>query len=505
MTKLSGIRITYTGLLSFVGGLISIVTGLIFTLIITRTLSPEQYGSWGLINVLLLYVLMIGPIVSYWTTREIARDTHSGKTSVLASFGLSVIATIVYLFIAYVMSIYSNVQVDILLMGGILIPAMFVNSILSAINLGSKPHVVVYGTVAYGLTSIPFAFLFVNVLEIGIIGLLFSLLISYCVSIVIQFYYSYDKLKNNFNSKYIKKYLKYFWIPAYPSIAIIVAGLDISIFTILMGSVIGLAYWIAASVLPSMISHTGLISRGVYAKLLGSDKKDYLEDNIIHVLFFGILLTSVVITFSRAGLYVLNPIYEFVFPVVMILAVDGFFTVLTNIFTQSLAGIENVDKDNTSTFKDYVKSKLFLPPTLRLIQTCTYVVILTTGILFLKNYSVSDVNLLIFWASIAVLTQIPLSLYLYVLVKRNLMIKIKRKHILNYVLSAVIVFGLTYFISDHFLYYTNNLVVFLPNLLAYVIVSILGYFVVTSLLDNKAKYLLKSILKEIKEKSVRSK
>ena len=76
---MSGIRVTYSGLISFSIGLVGVLTGLIFTLIITRELSQEEFGTWSLIGGLTGYVLILEPIISYWTTREIARNKKSGK------------------------------------------------------------------------------------------------------------------------------------------------------------------------------------------------------------------------------------------------------------------------------------------------------------------------------------------------------------------------------------------------------------------------------------------
>ena len=80
---MSGIRVTYKGLISLIGGIISIFTGIIFTLIITRSVTPEEYGTWGLIIGLITYVTLVGPIVSYWSTRDTARNYQSGKTAIL--------------------------------------------------------------------------------------------------------------------------------------------------------------------------------------------------------------------------------------------------------------------------------------------------------------------------------------------------------------------------------------------------------------------------------------
>ena len=45
--------------------LLSIITAMIFVIIITRTLSPHEYGTWGLINSLFVYSIVINPIVTF--------------------------------------------------------------------------------------------------------------------------------------------------------------------------------------------------------------------------------------------------------------------------------------------------------------------------------------------------------------------------------------------------------------------------------------------------------
>ena len=47
---MSNIRVTYTGLIALAIRLSSIITGLVFILIVTRQLSQEEFGTWGVIN-----------------------------------------------------------------------------------------------------------------------------------------------------------------------------------------------------------------------------------------------------------------------------------------------------------------------------------------------------------------------------------------------------------------------------------------------------------------------
>mgnify|MGYP000479866174 CR=1 FL=1 len=99
---MSEIRVTYSGLISLVMGLGTVVTGMIFILIVTRSLTPEELGTWGLIGGLVTYVIVLEPIISYWTTREIARDVNSGKTAVVSSGFFSVIGFVAFLIICMI-------------------------------------------------------------------------------------------------------------------------------------------------------------------------------------------------------------------------------------------------------------------------------------------------------------------------------------------------------------------------------------------------------------------
>jgi hypothetical protein len=179
---------------------------------------------------------------------------------------------------------------------------------------------------------------------------------------------------------------------------------------------------------------------------------------------------------------------------------EMFLTVLANIFLLSLAGIERVDKFENSTFKDYLKSKLFFPQTIRLIQTCIYILILTVGLLILVGFGTSNQELLLFWASIALITQIPLVCILYYLVKKNIMIKLEISRIAKFVLIAIGVFGFTYVLTTQFLVYSPDITSFIPNLLMFASFGVGLYIIITYLIDNKIRNLVHAVIYEIKTK-----
>ena len=67
------IRVAYSGLLGFAVAIGGVFAGLAFTVIVTRQLTPEEFGVWAVIGSMTSYSIAAEPIISYWTTRQIAR------------------------------------------------------------------------------------------------------------------------------------------------------------------------------------------------------------------------------------------------------------------------------------------------------------------------------------------------------------------------------------------------------------------------------------------------
>ena len=103
-------------MISFIIGIISVFTGLIFTLIVTRQLSQEEFGTWALIGGLTTYALILRPLISFWTVREIARGEQSGKTALVSTNLIAIIGIMIYLAIVFLFGKQTDVDITILLL-----------------------------------------------------------------------------------------------------------------------------------------------------------------------------------------------------------------------------------------------------------------------------------------------------------------------------------------------------------------------------------------------------
>jgi O-antigen/teichoic acid export membrane protein len=495
---MSGIRTTYSGLISVSVGVITILVGLVFSLIITRTLSVEEYGTWTLIIGILIYAVIIEPMISYWATRETARSENSQRTSIFAAGIFSSIGMLVFLITFLILTNESSINTDIIIFGIILVPGMFLYRITYSINLGWKPHLASYGFLISEATKIPIVLTLVYFFDMGVVGVIITFFIAQNMSVIFQIYILRDKIKGKIQFKYIRKWLKLSWLTLYTPLSNLIYRTDILIFVIFSESLTGLAIFAVATIVSGIISIADYIVIPTYAKILAGDKEKFLKENLTLMLYFAIPLGLLSITFAKPALFLLNPIYEEVSLVVIIITIKVFLSSLVNIFQQYIWGNDKVDKEFEVDSKKFLKSSIFKIPTLKIIDYSGYIILLIIGLIILKQNSVTDLDYVLYWASLSVIIQIPLLIYLGIQVRKELKITVDLKSVLKYILTGIMVFSLSVIITEEFLIYTNSILEFLPQLLLFVTIPLTLYVIITYIIDKRIKNIIHEIIKEIK-------
>ena len=211
---------------------------------------------------------------------------------------------------------------------------------------------------------------------------------------------------------------------------------------------------------------------------------------------FIIPLAALSLTFARPGLSTLNPIYEIAVPIVIFMTLRVLFFSLSDVLAAFLRGIEKVDLKPESTFKEFIKSKLFSLPTIRIIHGSLYLVILVI-VLLLERNTVSQLELVIHWSIISLVSTIPFTIYLYLMVRKNFNLSLDISRIFKFLLTSIGIFGLVFFLSEEFLEYNNDVFQFIPNLLLLAVIGVGGYLQITYLKDFKTRSLFSSIIGEI--------
>lgn len=493
---MSEIRATHSGLISLLFGIFTIPTSLIFMIIITRSLSTIEYGTYTLIIGILVYATVIEPIINYWAIREIARGFTTGKSTVFFGGLFSLFGVLIYFIVMFFISKNTDAAQDILFFGAIIVPPLFINRMLSAINTGFKPHNPIIAGFLFSIFNIVFTLFVMTYLKLDIWSLIGIISISYVLSSLFLGYSARKKLKNKISLDSLKKWIKFSWIPLFSSLGFFVLVMDVSIFALVVGSVTGLAFWGVALVVSKIVESSGYVTRAIYAKILQDKSEDLGE--ITNILFyFVVLLSSVILVFAKPALFLLNPQYEISYIILSILTVQTAFWVFSRYFQNAIVSNEKVDMKKESSFKEYFHSKLIRVPSILLFQAISYLTIFSIGMIIMKD-TYGFLDILHFWAILLLLTHIPFAFYFYRLLQKNIQFKLEYFRISKYFLSSLISFGITYVLVNEYLVYDSNPFNFAPRVILLAAFGISLYIGLTYVLDNKIRILVYNIFNEFK-------
>jgi O-antigen/teichoic acid export membrane protein len=495
---LNNVRVTYSGLIAFLVSIGSLLTGMLFVIIVTRRLLPEEFGLWTLIGTMVAYVTIIQPIVSYWSTRQIARGEEIGKTAVVTGSIFSMVGFTVYAIIVIIVSASLGASINVLMLASALVPLNILNSITGSILLGYKPHAVSYGLISFEISKIPFGLIFVYFIPLGITGALLATIGASGIRLIVLLFLCRKKIVGEIKKQVIKFWLKMSWLVAYEQFSGIIFRFDVMLISFATTSFTGLAFWGAAQTLGFLVLHSGQISQALYPKLLAEGKKQFAEDNIKRSLFFALPILGACIVFAKPGLHILNPLYVDASFAVYFLALGTFSNTLRSVFYKILSGYEHVDTSNHSTFRDYIKSKLFLIPTLEYAYVIIYIISLSIFLMFYRDSS--DIFLVNNWAFLMFIASIPITTYTVVVVKKHHNLKIPIFSIMKYVLITIISSVIVFYTMENFITYRESVFDFLPEIIPFILFAGILYFGIAYIIDQDTRKLFRGIINEIKQR-----
>jgi O-antigen/teichoic acid export membrane protein len=481
-------------------GLFSIVTGLVFSLIVVRTLTIEEYGTWSLIHAIIGYLIISQSIINFWTIRGISRGSEIGKTSFVSSLIFSIGLIPIYISFTILFSENSNVIQPSMILALILVPLFLLSRNLTAINSGFQPHVTSYTLVVLEITRIFTILIFVYFLDLGLDGAIFALFIAQSIQVLFQTYLARTKLKTKFQLDLLKNWIKMSWLTIYSAGPNSLRNFDLALYTIVTSSVIGIAFYSVSFTIGKIISHSEKISQGLYPKLLSGGEYSHISQTFSLLLLFGLPLLGIAIIFSKPALYALNPVYQEATLIVILLSLKTFFLSNSNIIQKTLLGIEKVDVLEKSSSPVFLKSDLFKLPTYRYIKLGIYLITLTVVFLLNKD-NVSEIELVTLWALISLTIEIPFLIFMWILLHCKTAINFPYVDGIKY-LGATIAFMLVFWQTSEFvIIYHESIFDFLPTLLIQLTICILIYFGIVYAIDKKTRKLSSIVINQIFKKS----
>lgn len=353
----------------------SIFTGLAFLLLMTRSLSTQQFGLWEVILDVVTFSSYPSGLLVYWATRDIARGQMRGKTALGINFALSSVGIALYLVLSYFTA--GRVQADwtTLLLAILLVPIGYWNQAANAIVSGYDPVVSGYSVISSEACKLLVAFPALLVFHAGIDGVIVALMAANLAQAATSTYLCSDALKLPFDLGVGKKWMTRSWLTSLTSIPYVVGIADTYFASIAAGGTTLVGHYQAAFSVATLAGYSMYLAVALYPLLLrGGGSEDLPTITLDLSLLFGIPMAVGAAALAKPILFVLKPTYTDGSTALAILAFAALIWSLGYFLDQTLSGRVTIDADESAGFRHYLHSDLFFVFLVNLGSTLTYIV-----------------------------------------------------------------------------------------------------------------------------------
>jgi O-antigen/teichoic acid export membrane protein len=365
------IRVQYSGFIIFSSQILSIATGLIFTLLLTRNMNTSQYGIWTNIFDYTAYFWLFSGLLPFWATRFMARGKEGTvKTSTTAQLVIALISTTVYLPAIVLISnaIGTQAYLPIYLIAGVYIFDFYMVAIFESVLRSKRPQVIGYGLLIEELVKVSIALVFIMGLGQLFLGAISALVVSALVQVFYYVWVLRDEFKQKIDWGYVKEWFKGSVAIAYSSIG----GQLVSFVMVLLfyyGGSNSRAFYQAAFTFTNVIAFSSSLAFALYPKLLAKSCPDeQVGVSFRTVMMLAIPLSTITMVMATSFLTILDIDYAVAWPVVIALTVDTLVVLVSQFYGNCVMGAEAFDAEGKIHLRQLVRSKIFKVFTVTYIQ-----------------------------------------------------------------------------------------------------------------------------------------
>lgn len=483
-------RLRYSGFVVFTTQIISLITGLIFTLLLTRNMSTPQYNIWTNIFDYTGYFMLFSSVLPFWVTRFVARNKEgSVKTSSIAQFSIALASLVIYLPAIILIShaIGTSAYLPIYLIAGLYIVTFYMITVFESALQAVKPQAVGYGLLIEEIVKVSLAL----VLILGFKQLFLGAILGLTVSCVVQILYYAYLLSGYFKERINWGYLKE-WLKGSPAIFYNALGAQLVSFVLILlflyGGTGARAYYQAAFTFAGIISYSNSLAFALYPKLLANSCTDeHVGESFRTVLMLAISFATIAMAMSVSFLTILNVSYGVAWPVLVVLTIDTLITMMYSFYSSCVMGVEAFDAEGKISFRHLLRSKIFKVFSVPYIQAA---IALPAAYFVLTRLSTAGpVQAAVDIIAILIAVHAASLMGVYVFMRHSIRIPVAWKSIGKFILAALLM-GIVLFLLPT----TTTLL----STIGKAVAGFALYIVVLLAIDSQARELIKLVWEEIK-------
>jgi O-antigen/teichoic acid export membrane protein len=485
-----------SGLLVFAGRIISAFTGLLFTVMVARWLSPSNFGTWEVITTLVTFSAYPVGTVAYWATRDIARGRMIGRTALLGGGLLSGLGLLLYFGFTY--ATYSRIASPLVpfLLGALLVPLSYWSALANSIVQGFKPGVYGYSLVISEIAKLLVAYYALYIDKLGIDGVILALMAAYFVQSVVSTHFIRITTAERFEFAQMKRWSRLAWLPAFSYLPVDLAIADSYIVALGFGTAI-VGYYQVAFIIASVVGYSSGLAFSLYPLLLRGGDERLPAQSIEYSLLFAVPMAAGSVAIAGPILYLFGAKYLPGSMGLATLAIMFVFNTLSWIVDQTLLGTEKADLGDRPSFRALARSNLMFVPAINILYGVVYITSLYFSLYYATSSGYSTSSAVAIWAVVELVATVA-----FMLVKarraRRYAKLLPGVSVVYYLVSATAMAGLVYLLSGPLLIQGVGTLAYGMRLIG---LSLLGgavYFGLVYLLDSRFRDLAHAFLRRIR-------
>jgi O-antigen/teichoic acid export membrane protein len=353
------ISLRRTGLVVFAARIASIFTGLVFLVMMTRYLPPQQFGLYEVITDLVSFSAYPAGLVAFWATRDIARGKMFGKTAVVLNIVVSTLGVAVYLVFSYLSAErIAQANFSTLLFAVLLVPAAYLTQAANAVVAGHKPKVLGYAVIFAEASKLAVAYPLLIVFRVGIEGVVLSVMVANLAQSISSIALAGDAMSNPINLEQGRRWIANSWLPILATLPLYLGIADTYVASLAANNTVLVAYYQAAFSVATLAGYSLYLASATYPLLLKGGSDEVSSMTLDLALAFGIPMAVGAAVLATPVLHLLNNDYLEANIALGILAISALFITVSTLFDFILLGKDRVDIDESARFRDYLKSSI---------------------------------------------------------------------------------------------------------------------------------------------------
>ena len=485
----------YSGFIIFASQIFSLVTGLFFTLLLTRNMTNAQFGVWSLIFYIIGLFAIFNGLFPFWVTRFAARGIPGSiKTGISANVIVGLIAALIYLPLVIPIMNALNIGNEYVLVYALASIQIFNTMLIAACESSLqaiKPQVKGYGLIIEEITKVALAFVLIVVLKQLFLGAMISLIAGASVQALFYTWLLKGELRESINWNALKQWLK-------GSTAIIYNGVGNYLSSLILFFLVSYASgqtgttalgdYQAAVTFSVVIGYASVLAFALYPKMLAVECPQDVSTAFKTTIMLSLPMAAAALTMPRSLLVILKSTYAPASPILPLLAVNALIVLISQFYTQCLMGSETFDIEGKISLKELVKSKIFKVFTLPYIQAA--IALPAAYIVLIRFVPADPVQAASAVVAISIAVNSIAFAGLYIFMRKSVCLPVAWKSIGKYVLGALVMGALLLAIPQ-----TSTLTLTLLKLL----IGLAAYTAVLYVIDADARSLFSDVWTEIKD------